>query len=145
MQRASESPGTHRKGENMLNRSDVSDALPQRGGEIGQSLLLGHRACTAFGERQIIPQLCGLKLLLLSERSATSEVTKGHSCDVRPLLLKKPPVCVLGLGAEEPRHGCSRREHRRGLSLCLQRSVRLRNPGTVAQALSSSRSFRFPL
>lgn len=52
------------------------------------------------------------------------EVRKGHGCDV--LILKKKAVCVfLGFGAEESRHGCSRRDHRRGLSLRLQCSVRL--------------------
>lgn len=39
-------------------------------------------------------------------------------------------VCVTGFGAEESRCGCSRGDHRRGLSLYLQCPVCLWNPGT---------------
>lgn len=44
----------------------------------------------------------------------------------------KHAVCVVsGVGAEESRRGRSRRDRRRGLSLCLQCPVRLRDPGTA--------------
>lgn len=43
-------------------------------------------------------------------------------------------VCVPGSGAEEPRRGGAGREHRGGLSLCLQPSLRLRDPGTEIPA-----------